>query len=235
SEMTKRPDVIENHIPDIRGGRFALAMKDVNLNNERHYNMRMRRIKLQLRRTDPNYYPQVSDSFYFRLSVLKERYELLYRVGLSDMCTVLASQEVNKKEGRIHVYHYWQPNTDSTRLELYYRLNSFTEQNAKREHRLHAIWDLNAICMMMQNFEDLKLSALMGTGKRRSHSMSGVLHPRAYMGALQTEARRNVLLLPFELHAAQDRIANWREEKVGDVIQTLAEGPDMMGKLKKQV
>ncbi|GMT20187.1 hypothetical protein PFISCL1PPCAC_11484, partial [Pristionchus fissidentatus] len=42
SEMTKRPDVIENHIPDIRGGRFALAMKDVNLNNERHYNMRMR-------------------------------------------------------------------------------------------------------------------------------------------------------------------------------------------------
>eukprot|EP00080_Pristionchus_pacificus_P007674 PDM67694.1 G protein-coupled receptor [Pristionchus pacificus] len=235
SEGTRRPDVIENHIPDIIGGRFTLAMKDVNLNNERRYNARMRRIKAQVRRVDPNYHPQVSDSYYFRLSVGKERHCNLYRVGLSDMCTVLAGPELNKKEGRVHLYQYWQPNYDSTRLELYYRLNSFTEQNAKRAMRLHAIWDLNAICMMMQNFEDLKLSKLLKTGKRRSHSISGILHPRAYQGALATEARRGILLLPFELIAAHEKIAAWREEKVGDIIQTLAEGPEKKGELTKQV
>ncbi|GMS89900.1 hypothetical protein PENTCL1PPCAC_12075, partial [Pristionchus entomophagus] len=235
SEATRRPDVIENHIPDIAGGRFSLAMKDVNLNNERRYNARMRRIKAQVRKVDPNYHPQISDSFFFRLSVGKERHCLIYRVALSDMCTVLAAPELNKKEGRVHLYHYWQPNYDSTRLELYYRLNTFTDQNAKRELRLHAIWDLNAVCMMMQNFEDLKLSQIMKTGKRRSHSISGVLHPRAYLGALQTEARRNIVLLPFELNSAQERIAAWREEKVGDVVQTLAEGPEKKGELTKQV
>ncbi|GMR42988.1 hypothetical protein PMAYCL1PPCAC_13183, partial [Pristionchus mayeri] len=235
SDATKRPDVIENHIPDIAGGRFSLSMKDINLNDERRYNARMRRIKVQVRRVDPNYHPQISDSYFFRLSVGKERHCMLYRVGLSDMCTVLPGPEIAKKEGRMHLYHYWQPNYDSTRLELYYRLNHFTEQNAKRELRLQAIWDLNAVCMMMQNFEDLKLSQLLKTGKRRSHSISGVIHPRAYVGSMATEARRNIMLLPFELNAAQERIGAWREEKVGDIIQTLAEGPEKKGELTKHV